>query len=359
MAPEAAVPTMGNKLDGCSGVSSLHEAGKGCDLDVTRKGCDRIFSDAGCCTANGGTTAGSTGIVCARSLNCRYPQEPRAVTSQEVNVEGLDFDVGSPIKPHAVLASPLQESTKGNVPDGTAKRSLFADCSTDSCRNHRRQGSGGCENVRPSLRSDLNVVGRDPVVKSSVEGLSSGGDTVPNAAQPGTDMFGASHNESGRKDWHGAGILTWPDGRRYVGQFSEGLFHGEAIMDWPDGRRYVGQYRNNKKHGDGEFVWPDGRRYSGQWRIGLRHGRGDYKNSKGEQRVGIWNQDRPVCWEAAPDEAEEDIQVEPLQKSYDVENLQKSFVNKFTDDKASDSVDWPPARLKGQHTRNSSVLGGA
>mmetsp|Transcript_111018 Transcript_111018/g.192290 ORF Transcript_111018/g.192290 Transcript_111018/m.192290 type:complete len:579 (+) Transcript_111018:51-1787(+) len=90
---------MGNRVDGCSRASGCDESGKGCQ---------RILEGVGCCGTGGSSSAtGSTGGICSQRFSCRYPQEifPPA---QEVSVEGLDFDVGSPIKPRAVLdTSPL------------------------------------------------------------------------------------------------------------------------------------------------------------------------------------------------------------------------------------------------------------
>lgn len=111
--------------------------------------------------------------------------------------------------------------------------------------------------------------------------------------------FGVCTYKGGLKgdQWHGAGSLTWLDGRRYVGQFSRDMFDGEATMTWPDGREYIGQYEQMKKHGHGTFSWPDGRQYHGQWKRGKRHGVGVYTNAKGNQRNGHWVEDKCVSWE--------------------------------------------------------------
>lgn len=39
--------------------------------------------------------------------------------------------------------------------------------------------------------------------------------------------------------------------------------HGNGVLIWPDGRRYQGEYQNDKKHGYGEFYWKDGKIYKG------------------------------------------------------------------------------------------------
>lgn len=43
---------------------------------------------------------------------------------------------------------------------------------------------------------------------------------------------------------------------------------GSGVFTWPDGRRYEGEYRDDKKEGNGVFYWPDGRKYEGGWKNG-------------------------------------------------------------------------------------------
>ena len=43
---------------------------------------------------------------------------------------------------------------------------------------------------------------------------------------------------------------------------------GSGIYTWPDGRKYEGEYINDKKEGHGIFFWPDGRKYEGGWKNG-------------------------------------------------------------------------------------------
>lgn len=51
---------------------------------------------------------------------------------------------------------------------------------------------------------------------------------------------------------------------------------GKGVFSWPDGRKYEGDYLEDKKHGLGTFCWPDGRRYVGEWFNGKQHGRGTF-----------------------------------------------------------------------------------
>lgn len=43
---------------------------------------------------------------------------------------------------------------------------------------------------------------------------------------------------------------------------------GNGVFTWPDGRKYVGDYADDKKEGHGVFFWPDGRKYEGGWKNG-------------------------------------------------------------------------------------------
>jgi hypothetical protein len=44
---------------------------------------------------------------------------------------------------------------------------------------------------------------------------------------------------------------------------------GLGIFTWPDGRKYDGEYVNDLKEGYGIFDWPSGKRYEGYWSKGV------------------------------------------------------------------------------------------
>lgn len=44
--------------------------------------------------------------------------------------------------------------------------------------------------------------------------------------------------------------------------------HGRGVFTWPDSRKYEGEYIDDKKEGYGVFYWPDGRKYMGNWSNG-------------------------------------------------------------------------------------------
>lgn len=40
---------------------------------------------------------------------------------------------------------------------------------------------------------------------------------------------------------------------------------GKGILEWPDGKKYEGDFKDDKRHGTGEFRWKDGKIYKGPW----------------------------------------------------------------------------------------------
>jgi hypothetical protein len=44
------------------------------------------------------------------------------------------------------------------------------------------------------------------------------------------------------------------------------------------------------------FTWPDGRKYEGNWFNGKQHGTGTYHTSKGEVKQGEWKEGKRVRW---------------------------------------------------------------
>lgn len=70
---------------------------------------------------------------------------------------------------------------------------------------------------------------------------------------------------------------------------------GKGVFTWPDGRKYVGDYLNDQKHGIGTFTWSDGRVYHGEWVDGKQHGHGTYIKD-GKKREGIWQKGKRTEW---------------------------------------------------------------
>ena len=82
--------------------------------------------------------------------------------------------------------------------------------------------------------------------------------------------------------------------------------HGKGTFTWPDGRKYEGDYKDDKKEGVGLFVWADGRKYNGCWKDGKQHGEGMFFNvSQGKWKKGIWENGKRMRWMEDEPEREE------------------------------------------------------
>lgn len=91
---------------------------------------------------------------------------------------------------------------------------------------------------------------------------------------------------------HGYGVMTWPDGSSYRGEFYndeitgkgkyiyadgkiytgpmvKGKANGIGILEWPDGTRYEGEFVDNRMEGKGTLIYPDGRTLKGRFINGI------------------------------------------------------------------------------------------
>jgi hypothetical protein len=76
-----------------------------------------------------------------------------------------------------------------------------------------------------------------------------------------------------RRAGRGNGDIVWKDGRRYKGQWlilygMPDQPDGEGVMDWPDGKCYTGDFRDGQPHGWGTMTYRDGKSEEGLWRCG-------------------------------------------------------------------------------------------
>ena len=73
----------------------------------------------------------------------------------------------------------------------------------------------------------------------------------------------------------GKGIMTFPEGQRYEGDFVNEKFEGDPVcITRPNGNRYEGQFANGKFEGRGIYTWASGERYEGDFVNGEQHGKG-------------------------------------------------------------------------------------
>ena len=64
--------------------------------------------------------------------------------------------------------------------------------------------------------------------------------------------------------------MTYPDGRKFVGDLKDGEPIGLGTYTWSNGDEYVGKFKDGKKHGQGTYIKPEGRKYVGEWKDGER-----------------------------------------------------------------------------------------
>jgi hypothetical protein len=89
-------------------------------------------------------------------------------------------------------------------------------------------------------------------------------------------------------EYDGIGVLTYADGRKYVGSFKDGLRNGSATYTFSDGRKYIGEFRNDIVSGQGSVSYPDGSKYEGEWKNGTYDGQGTYVYNDETKYVGHW-----------------------------------------------------------------------
>ncbi|XP_060724838.1 alsin isoform X2 [Tachysurus vachellii] len=68
----------------------------------------------------------------------------------------------------------------------------------------------------------------------------------------------------------------------YEGRWVAGKPHGRGVLKWPDGRMYTGEFKNGLEDGFGEFIVPNKNlnksdHYLGHWKDGKMHGFGTFR----------------------------------------------------------------------------------
>jgi len=96
--------------------------------------------------------------------------------------------------------------------------------------------------------------------------------------------------------FNGYGTYTWPNGGKYVGQWSIGTLSGQGTYTWVigefAGQKYVGQWHGGLQNGHGTYTWPSGDKYVGQFKDGKQNGQGIYTWRSGNKYVGQFKDDK-------------------------------------------------------------------
>ena len=59
-----------------------------------------------------------------------------------------------------------------------------------------------------------------------------------------------------------------------------GCVRGEGAMTFPDGGKYVGQFSDERPSGKGTYTCPSGTVYTGEFFAGFRHGTGEERKDR-------------------------------------------------------------------------------
>jgi hypothetical protein len=64
----------------------------------------------------------------------------------------------------------------------------------------------------------------------------------------------------------------------YEGLIKNSLMHGRGLYNWPNGDKYIGEYSDGLRTGNGVMnYYAKGEKYQGKWLDGLYHGQGEYR----------------------------------------------------------------------------------
>jgi len=79
----------------------------------------------------------------------------------------------------------------------------------------------------------------------------------------------------------------------YKGDVENGKPSGLGVITFPDGSKFVGEYKDGEKNGQGTFTFSWGQKYVGEWKDGEKNGRGTTTWTDGYQYVGYFKDDEP------------------------------------------------------------------
>jgi hypothetical protein len=82
---------------------------------------------------------------------------------------------------------------------------------------------------------------------------------------------------------------TFQDGSRYEGEIKvDGTRQGYGVMWFPKGDFYFGQWLEDQFNGQGTYVFSNGERYEGDLADNLKHGKGAFFYLNGDIYLGNW-----------------------------------------------------------------------
>tara|TARA_B100000959_G_scaffold267901_1_gene311946 strand:- start:3345 stop:5186 length:1842 start_codon:yes stop_codon:yes gene_type:complete len=90
--------------------------------------------------------------------------------------------------------------------------------------------------------------------------------------------------------FHGKGIETRADGSIYAGEWVDGKIQGYGTLTFPNGDRFEGKFIDGEIDNKGIFYYPDGRKYEGDLKDGIFHGLGKQTYPDGNKYTGGWKE---------------------------------------------------------------------
>lgn len=87
----------------------------------------------------------------------------------------------------------------------------------------------------------------------------------------------------------GNNTFLFPNGNRYIGEYTGNLMHGKGEFHWTNGNIYRGEFKNGMRHGNGVLTFYNGSSYTGDWRDGYMEGDGIYTWSNGNKYTGSFS----------------------------------------------------------------------
>ncbi|KAM9305608.1 alsin [Gastrophryne carolinensis] len=130
--------------------------------------------------------------------------------------------------------------------------------------------------IEPSPTASGSIVRQDPPLSRSAKYTFYKDTRLKEATYDGRWLAGKPH---------GRGVLTWPDGRTYNGEFRNGLEDGYGEYIIPNKSlkktdRYLGHWKDGKMCGQGKFWYANGEIYEGCFQDNNRHGHGLLRSGK-------------------------------------------------------------------------------